>query len=123
MNRDSTRDIEARILQRAFARLDPVALGAATGLVCGTSLLVATALLVLRGGVLIGPRLSLLSQFFPGFNVTWPGALAGFAYGGIAGFVIGWGTALLRNAAVALFFRSATAAGRTAEKKKFLDYV
>jgi hypothetical protein len=120
---DRTRETEVRILQRAFARLDPVALGAATGIVCGAGLALATAVLVFRGGVIVGPRLALLAQFFPGFAVTWPGALAGFAYGAVAGFVIGWGTAQLRNAAVALFFRSATSAGRAAERKKFLDYV
>ncbi len=85
------------LIEAAFAKLDPLALGVAVGAVGGAGLFLATALLLLKGGSLVGPNLSLLGQYFPGFRPTWTGAFIGFMEAGAVGFVIGFITAGLRN--------------------------
>ena len=98
---------EVEILSRAFARIDKVALGLATGAVVGAGVFLATAVLLVKGGPHPGPNLALLGQFFPGFRVTWPGSLVGLSYGFGAGFSAGWIVALSKNAFVASFLRQA----------------
>jgi hypothetical protein len=53
----------------------------------GIALFVATNFLVLKGGDPVGPHLSLLGIYFPGYRVTFLGSLIGFVYA----FVIGYG--------------------------------
>jgi protoporphyrinogen oxidase len=93
-------------MRRAFARYDPNALGAAIGSVAGLGLFLATAFLLLRGGEVVGPNLSLLGNYFLGFEVSWPGAFLGLAeaglLGGAAGFVLGH----LLNGAIGIEERS-----------------
>lgn len=85
------------IIESIFAKLDPVALGCALGLVSGSGLFLATAILLLKGGEVVGPNLSLLSNYFFGFRVTWAGAFFGFFEAAIGGFVLGYLFATLRN--------------------------
>ena len=78
----------------AFARVRPLALGLSVGLVGGLGLFVATATLLLTASaeaseLVTGAHLSLLAHFFPGYAVSWPGALGGFAYGAASGFMLG----------------------------------
>jgi hypothetical protein len=80
----------ARPLILTFAHLDPVALGVALGLVSVFWILFATVALLIRGGNVIGPNLALLSQYFIGYTVSWTGAIIGFSYTGIFGFLIGY---------------------------------
>jgi protoporphyrinogen oxidase len=54
--------LEGRITE-IFPRIDGLALGTATGVVTGALLGLATLLLVLKGGPVVGPRLGLLAQF------------------------------------------------------------
>jgi hypothetical protein len=61
--------------------------GIAIGLVLGLGLLAATDFLVFKGGERVGPHLSLLSVYLPGYSVTFVGGLIGFVYM----FVIGYG--------------------------------
>ncbi|GAB4258448.1 NAD(P)/FAD-dependent oxidoreductase [Deferrisoma sp.] len=89
------------VLGRALARWDPVALGVAVGAVSGGGMLLATLWLVAKGGAVVGPTLGLLSQYFPGYRVSAPGALVGLGYGFAAGWALGWGLARLRNRALA----------------------
>jgi len=77
------------VLRRAFARYDPVALGCALGVVMGTLVFLATAALLLQGGDVIGPHLSLLGNYLWGYRVTWMGAILGSLEAGIAGFILG----------------------------------
>jgi len=106
-----------------FPRLDGLALGAATGAVTGALLCLATLLLVLKGGPVVGPRLGLLAQFLPGYTVTAAGSLLGLLYGFLGGFVAGWSFATLRN--LALFFSLAFLRRRAQRQllKRFLEFV
>ena len=95
---DSEEDLTAdEIIEAAFAKLDPVALGVAVGLVWGLGLFAAAAVLLIKGGSPVGPNLSLLGQYFLGFEVSWGGAFAGLFEAGIGGFLLGYLGAGLRN--------------------------
>jgi protoporphyrinogen oxidase len=85
------------LIEAAFAKLDPVALGTAVGVVLGLGLFVASVALLLKGGPVVGPNLSLLNNFFLGFRVTWAGALIGLLEATIGGFMLGYILATLRN--------------------------
>ncbi|MGH9685832.1 MAG: bacteriophage holin [Candidatus Acidiferrales bacterium] len=77
------------LLRKAIARLNSRLLGVVLGLIMGFALFLATVILVLKGGSVVGPHLALLSQFFPGYRVTFFGSILGFFYGFITGFLIG----------------------------------
>lgn len=98
-----TPDSTEQLLQRAFARLDAVALGIAVGALGGVGLCAATVILLLKGGAHVGRNLSLLQQYFPGYTVTWQGAFVGLAYGLAAGFIAGWLLATVRNGVLRLY--------------------
>ncbi len=85
------------IIQKAFAKLDPIALGISLGAVVGTIIFLATAALILKGGPVIGPTLGLLRNYLFGYEVNWQGAFVGLAEGGIGGFLLGYVVANLRN--------------------------
>jgi hypothetical protein len=76
-------------LRRAVARLNARAWGIAFGLLLGGGLFVATNVLVLKGGAVVGPHLALLAIFFPGYRVTFLGSFVGLAYGFVLGYAIG----------------------------------
>jgi uncharacterized membrane protein (Fun14 family) len=80
-------------------RLNAVVQGIVVGLLLGTAIFLATNWLVLKGGPVVGPHLSLLNQFFIGYDVSFVGSLVGFAYGSVVGFVIGYAIAVLYNVA------------------------
>jgi protoporphyrinogen oxidase len=114
--------LEGRITE-IFPRIDGLALGASTGVMTGALLCLATLLLVLKGGPVVGPRLGLLAQFLPGYTVTWGGSLLGLLYGFLGGFVAGWSFAALRNV---MLFLSLAFLRRRAQRqllKRFLEFV
>jgi len=78
-------------------RFDPVAMGLSAGAVLGALLAAATLVLVVKGGLVVGPTLALLGQYFPAYRVSARGAAIGFAYGGALGYVAGWAFARVRN--------------------------
>jgi hypothetical protein len=45
----------------------------------------------------VGPHLGLLGNYFPGYTVTWFGALIGFFYAAAVGALIGWLVAWIYN--------------------------
>ena len=51
----------------------------------GALLLLATLVLALKGGAVVGPTLGLLEQYLPGYRVTLTGGLLGGFYGGPSG--------------------------------------
>ncbi len=91
------------IIEAAFAKLDPLALGISVGIVSGVGLFLATVVLLLKGGALVGPNLSLLGHFFLGFKASWVGAFLGLFEAGIGGFVMGHIVAYLRNWGIAAY--------------------
>ncbi len=82
---------------RAFPRLDRTAFGVALGTLSGAIIFLATLMLVVKGGDVVGPNLALLNQFFPGYRVSLSGSILGLVYGFASGFGAGWGFAFLRN--------------------------
>ena len=111
------------LLTTAFARLDALALGGAVGVVVGVGLWVTTAWLLIKGGESVGPNLVLLSQYFPGYRVTWTGAWIGLGYGFVTGFIAGWVVAQTRNLAMRLFLWSARLRATAAAARNFFDQV
>ncbi len=76
-------------LSTTLLKLNARAWGIALGLLLGLGLALATIVLVLRGGAAVGPHLSLLALFLPGYTVSIPGAFIGFAYMFVIGYGIG----------------------------------
>ncbi len=70
-------------------RLNSRAWGIAVGLVFGLGLLVATMLLLMKGGEQVGVHLALLGKLLPGYRVTVGGAFIGFGYLFVIGYAIG----------------------------------
>jgi hypothetical protein len=89
-------------LIRTFSKLHQVAFGTAVGIVSGVVLFLATVALVLKGGQVVGPRLQLLNQYFPGYRVSVSGGVLGLFYAFVSGFLLGWGFAAVRNVTVLL---------------------
>lgn len=85
------KESEELALQHAVLRLNGRAWGIAMGLLFGVGLFLATNILVIKGGPEVGPHLSLLRVFLPGYSVSFIGSLIGFVYL----FVIGYGVGRL----------------------------
>ena len=68
---------EDTVIEVAFAKIDSLALGVAIGVVSGLGIFMASAILLLKSGPVVGPRLSLLGNYLFGFEVTWAGAVIG----------------------------------------------
>jgi hypothetical protein len=88
--------LEEVVLTRLL-RLNVLVQGLVTGIVAGLGIFIATNWLVLKGGAVVGPHLSLLNEFFIGYRVTFMGSLIGFAYGFVCGFVGGYFVASMYN--------------------------
>jgi hypothetical protein len=93
----TTHDQNQQQEERLFSRilwLNAKALGLVVGLLLGLVIFIATNWLVIKGGRHVGPHLSLLSQYFIGYRVSFLGSLIGFAYGfalgTLSGALIGW---------------------------------
>lgn len=78
-------------------RLNAIVQGAVCGFIGGLGLFIATLWLVIKGGDVVGPRLSLLNQFFPGYQVTVLGSFIGMLYGALVGFIVGYLVAIIYN--------------------------
>jgi hypothetical protein len=78
-------------------RLRANAQGIALGAVLGLGIFLATNFLVLKGGERVGEHLSLLSQYFVGYRVTFLGSLVGALYGFSLGYVLGYVNARIYN--------------------------
>ena len=91
------------LLIQTFAKLDAIAFGISTGIVCGLGLFIATVALLLKGGYEVGRNLGLLAQYFPGYSVTWTGSLIGGAYALATGFAAGFILAFIRNLSLTIY--------------------
>ncbi len=86
-----------RVMRARVVRFNARLGGIAAGLVSGLALFLATNWLVLKGGRVVGPHLSLLGQFLIGYQVTFAGSLVGLGYGFVVGYVVGYSVARIYN--------------------------
>ena len=87
---------EEMVLTRLM-RLNATIQGIVAGLILGLVIFIATNWLVLKGGDVVGPHLSLLSQYLIGYRVTFVGSLIGLGYGLVLGFLAGYFVARMYN--------------------------
>jgi len=114
---------EDEVIEAAFARLDPLALGVAVGVVSGLGIFIATAILLVRGGPVVGPMLSLLRYYVFGFEVTWTGAFVGFGEVGLWGFGLGYLSASVRNRGLKAYAQFMRWRGEAETRRNLLDKV
>lgn len=109
----------------AFAPLHKRALGMAFGLAAGLLVFGATVVYLLRDpGASVGEfSLWLLANYFYGYTVSWTGALVGFAWAFVAGFVFGWFLAFVRNLVIAVSIFLIRARAELRETRDFLDHI
>jgi protoporphyrinogen oxidase len=112
-----------RIVMATFTRMDKTAFGCAVGTVSGLALFLATAWLVIKGGDVVGPTLNLLSQYFPGYSVSWFGTVIGLLYGALCGFAFGWATSALRNFFMAFYVFRVKKIAELRSLKDFIDHL
>ena len=114
---------ERDAIEIIFSRMDPIALGIAIGVIFGGGLFSATAILLLRGGKIIGPTLSLLGHYLFGFKVGWKGAFLGLFEAGIIGFIFGNLAVRLRNLGMSFYIAKVKRRIELSEQRKLLDKI
>ena len=95
-------DQELRQVRKTLQRMHEQGWGLACGILLGLGLFVATNVLVVRGGEVVGPHLGLLGIFFPGYRVTFLGSLIGFVYAFVVGYGFGRTVSVVYNRLVGL---------------------
>ncbi|WP_420628979.1 NAD(P)/FAD-dependent oxidoreductase [Candidatus Leptofilum sp.] len=123
LDKETVTHVVDDILDGAFPKLDSLALGMSLGIVTGLSLLLATLFLVATGGDVSGETLTLLAQFYPGYDITAVGSLVGLGYGFLTGFALGWGYAFLRNATTALYLVSLHRSAQQSTMRQFFEHI
>ena len=117
----SIEESEDTVIEVAFAKIDPLALGVAVGVVSGLGVFMASAILLLKGGPVVGPRLSLLGNYFFGYDITWGGAFLGLLEAGVVGFAVGSLAAGLRNWALKVYAKIVRWRGERDDRRHLLD--
>ena len=112
---------EDDVIEVAFAKIDPLALGIAVGAVSGLGIFMASAILLLKGGPVVGPTLSLLGNYLLGFSATWDGALIGLFEGGLLGFTVGALAAELRNWSLKVYAKIVRWQDEREDRRHLLD--
>jgi hypothetical protein len=108
-------------LLRSFAPLHRRAMGVAWGVVLGGLLAVATTVPVIKGNDFLS--FGLLAQFFWGYSVSWRGVFIGLLWGFGVGFALGYGFALIRNAAVWLWLTIVRSQAEMDQYSDLLDHL
>jgi len=85
----SAKSRESAILRRGVAKLRAAVMAVTFAMTSGVGLFIATVWLLIRGGENVGEHLGLLSNYLPGYSVTWGGAVVGLVYGAVLGGLIG----------------------------------
>lgn len=91
-----------QMLAEAVVRLNANILGLVLGIIAGLIVFVTTNFLILKGGAVVGPHLSLLRNFFPYYSVTFLGSIVGFFWGLVFGYIAGFVVGSLYNLVVKL---------------------
>jgi hypothetical protein len=113
---------ELPALVHAFAPLHKAAFGTAIGVACALVAFGMTALSIVRPPDPFIP-LGLFSQYFRGYDVTWPGAFIGAGWAGFTGFVFGWFAAFCRNFVLAVSLFVIRTRADLSQTRDFLDHV
>lgn len=108
-------------LALAFAPLHKLAFGLAVGVTMGATLFLATAYCILRGGY--PSFMDLIANYFPGYAVTWTGAVIGFAWATFAFSVAGWFCAYVRNLVLAVSIWITRTRAELYHTRDFLDHI
>ncbi len=111
------------IIEAVFARLDPVALGTALGIVSGALLFLITIATRLRSESADIALLSLLSNYLVGYEVSWAGALIGLLEAVAIGYSIGFTIAGLRNFGMSAYAYLLKRRSAQQSPRDFLDQV
>jgi NhaP-type Na+/H+ or K+/H+ antiporter len=87
------------VVRTRVMRLNATITGVVLGIIVGFAIFIATNWLLIKAeeGEVVGPHLSLLGQFFIGYDVSFGGSLIGLAYGFITAFIIGYSLATIYN--------------------------
>lgn len=109
-------------LKLLFSPLNKRAFGVAVAAVCA---LVVTAVTLFHVIVNPGPApdISLLGAYFPGYTVTFVGALIGAAWAGVIGFACGWLVAFCRNLVIAASMFLTRTKAELRATRDFLDHM
>jgi hypothetical protein len=118
---DSTANAPEPSPQRLFPRAHKSALGLAFGLISGLGVFGITALHIATR--IDGLPLYLLSQYFAGYTVTWPGAFIGLAWGFGVGFIAGWLLGFVHNFTVGLWLFVIRTKQDLKQTRNFLDHI
>jgi hypothetical protein len=108
-------------LALAFAPIHKRALGVAAGTAFGLLIFAITVFHVVFRPVDTG--VTLLSQYFYGYELSWKGAFVGLFWGFVTGFVMGWFVAFARNFANAIRIFALRTKAELAQTKDFLDHI
>jgi hypothetical protein len=98
-------------------------MGTAIGAVSGLVLFIATIVLLLEGGPVVGPTLTLLNNYLFGYEVTWKGALIGLVQAGLIGFALGYLGARFGNIGIAAYAHSIRRRAEAQANTDLLDKV
>lgn len=109
-------------LALVFAPLDKRALGIALGSVVAVLVLLLTFVsMVLDPGGRF--PLTLLDEYFTGYDVSLTGALIGAAWGFVVGFMWGWFLAFSRNLVLAIWLLAVRVRANLSSSRTFLDHI
>lgn len=109
-------------LASTLAPLDRKRFGIALGALFALALFLLTATDLLRSPE-HGLNLTLLSQYFPGYELSWAGALAGTLWAFGVGFCAGWFLALVRNFSVSAWLFLVRSRHEITATRDFLDRI
>ena len=110
-----------RALVLAFAPLHKRIFGTAIGIAAALLLTIATIL-----ALLTNPRdsgLGLLSAYFHGYSVSWPGVVIGAVWAFLVGFIAGWFLAFVRNFVLATWLLTIRVRENISQTRDFLDHI
>lgn len=120
---DDVVDAVQGALAQVLPKLDTAAFGMALGIVGGVMLAGLTLFALLPQNSALADSIGLLSQFFPGYAVSYAGALSGLVYGFLTGCIVGMGYALLRNVTTAVYLHSIYRNAQQKSLRQLLDHI
>jgi len=109
-------------LASVLGPIDRRAFGVAIGTACGLGVFLLTAADLLRRPE-PGLNLELLGHYFPGYSLSWAGAVAGLAWAFGVGFCAGWFLAFIRNLGIAAWIFVVRGRHEIAATRDFLDRI